>query len=177
MLRNIAEERSSHLFRGGRLKLITKPVKNIFLACDGTWRRRRNLLIWWAPNILTHKNCSWMSKWIFRGGRTKLWPPPSPEHTKLILSGMTMQEIISSVKCIVYLPNEQKDLNKNATHKGRHILLIVNFRVTEAHFHCLHFIRRCFRVSGIHYYKIAIPMSTSWNYAKKFLIKWLGHGR
>jgi hypothetical protein len=34
MLRNIAEQRSSHLFRGERLKSTTELVKNIFFLCD-----------------------------------------------------------------------------------------------------------------------------------------------
>jgi hypothetical protein len=95
-----------------------------------------------------------------------------------ILEGLTVQELMSVVKCIVYLLNERKNLNKNAMHKERQILLTVNFRVTETHFHSLRFAQRCFRVSGMHYYKIPIPLGTSLSYAKKkFPVKRQGHER
>jgi hypothetical protein len=64
-----------------------------------------------------------------------------------ILEGLTVQELISVVKCIVYLLNERRNLNKNAMHKERQILLAVNLRITEAHFHSLLFAQRCFRTS------------------------------
>jgi hypothetical protein len=77
---------------------------------------------------------------------------------------------MSVVKFIVYLHNERKNLNKNATHKERHILRTVNFRFNEGLFHILHYVQRYYPVSGIHYYKTAISLLTSCNYAKKFLI-------
>jgi hypothetical protein len=87
---------------------------------------------------------------------SKLWPPPSPDFTKLhsypygYAKANECDEVyyVSEAKnqnCLLtanpeFLLNKWKNLNKNGTQTERHVNLTVNFRTTQTHFHSLYFV-------------------------------------